>query len=230
MIKNRLASLIAERGLNITRVSKETGISRNSITSIAQNDSEMIRLDTINTLCRYFGITHCEFFDYDPIDLDFSIFVNNVSYNVVHSETDPYAVDEYFSIMDIDIELFVDMNNIKKDTQLKRYSLLCTLVEPMNFPLFSSSQYVHGIEVTIDFKLENEKKEFINEVYNKINPQFHQDLYNNLVNSIGKEIRDWTVNHFNNSTYTDELKDRFLYVAIEYLFIRDLHTDVFKKF
>lgn len=65
MVKNRLAVLMAERGLKVSKVSELTGISRNALTSLKYNRTKMIRLDTINTLCKLFGITPGEFFVYE---------------------------------------------------------------------------------------------------------------------------------------------------------------------
>ncbi|PXA00023.1 XRE family transcriptional regulator, partial [Staphylococcus pseudintermedius] len=53
MIRNRLAELLFERDIKIVRISKETGISRNTITNTASNNSEMLQMNTINKICRY---------------------------------------------------------------------------------------------------------------------------------------------------------------------------------
>src|SRR5690625_3225521 len=81
MIRNRLSILLAERGLTITKVAKETGISRNTITSTAQNDTEMIRLKTINSLCKFLNVTPTEFFEYEPIDIEFEATINKLEYS-----------------------------------------------------------------------------------------------------------------------------------------------------
>ncbi|UDM73293.1 helix-turn-helix domain-containing protein [Vagococcus fluvialis] len=79
MIRNNLATLFSERGLKATRVSAETGIARSTLSSLTQNDSKMIQLETINNLCMYLGITHQEFFSYIPYDLDYSLYLNSIS-------------------------------------------------------------------------------------------------------------------------------------------------------
>ncbi|MGH2329289.1 helix-turn-helix domain-containing protein [Streptococcus uberis] len=73
MIKNRLAILLAERQLKITKVAKDTGISRNTITSTVQNDGTMIKLDTIETLCNYLNIEPKDFFEYSPFNFKFGL-------------------------------------------------------------------------------------------------------------------------------------------------------------
>ena len=73
MIKNNFNTLMAERQLKITRVSNDTGISRTTLTALSQEMSKGVQLDTLNTLCKYFNITPCEFFDYLPFDLEYNI-------------------------------------------------------------------------------------------------------------------------------------------------------------
>lgn len=51
MIKCNLAVLLAERGLKLTTVSNDTGISRTTLTALANNKNSGIQFDTLNTLC-----------------------------------------------------------------------------------------------------------------------------------------------------------------------------------
>jgi DNA-binding Xre family transcriptional regulator len=69
MIKCNLSVLLAERNLKITKVANDTGISRTTLTSLSNNYSQGIQLDTLNTLCMYFNITPDQFFVYIPIDI-----------------------------------------------------------------------------------------------------------------------------------------------------------------
>ena len=72
MIRNRLASLLADRGIKISRAAMELpNISRNTITNTASNNGKMIQLETIDTLCQYLNITPAEFFEYLPFDLEY---------------------------------------------------------------------------------------------------------------------------------------------------------------
>ncbi|EAF6966384.1 XRE family transcriptional regulator, partial [Listeria monocytogenes] len=74
MIHNNLSVLLAERNIKITRVAKDTGISRSTITAIAQNDSKMIQMETIDTLCRYLNISPQDFFEFVPINIEINVF------------------------------------------------------------------------------------------------------------------------------------------------------------
>lgn len=69
--------LLAERGLKITKVSEDTGISRTTLTSLANNYSMGIQFDTINKLCLYLQVTPENFFSYLPFDYSISIGMEN---------------------------------------------------------------------------------------------------------------------------------------------------------
>ncbi|MZP63641.1 helix-turn-helix domain-containing protein [Staphylococcus pseudintermedius] len=100
MIRNRLAELLFERDIKIVRISKETGISRNTITNTASNNSEMLQMNTINKICRYLDITPCEFFDYIPIDIDVTFYEDD-KIDIV----DDWSLDsgEYRIKFDVDV-------------------------------------------------------------------------------------------------------------------------------
>lgn len=64
MLENRLRIILAERYLRVDKVAKDTGISRNTLTSLKQNKTKMIQLKTVDKLCQYLNVTPAEFFDY----------------------------------------------------------------------------------------------------------------------------------------------------------------------
>lgn len=69
MIRSNLAVVLAEQGLRITKVSKDTGISRTTLTALANNQSQGIRFDTLNSLCMYLKVTPNQLISYYPIDI-----------------------------------------------------------------------------------------------------------------------------------------------------------------
>lgn len=81
MIRNRLSELLSERGLKITKVAKDTGISRNTLTATAQNDSRMIQYETIDTLCSYLGISPNDFFQYIPYSVSYSVQITELTFS-----------------------------------------------------------------------------------------------------------------------------------------------------
>ena len=72
MLRCNLAVLLAERGLKITAVSSDTKISRTTLTALANNYSQGIQFDTMNTLCNYLQITPDKLFLYSPINIEFT--------------------------------------------------------------------------------------------------------------------------------------------------------------
>ena len=86
MIKNNFDELVAQRKLKITRISNDTGISRPTLNSLSRDDGKGIQYDTLNTLCTYFNITPCEFFDYLPFDLEYNIEQDTEEELVTNSE------------------------------------------------------------------------------------------------------------------------------------------------
>ena len=73
MLKCKLALLLAERGLKISKVSKDTGISRTTLTALANNTSQGVQLETIDKLCLYLKIDVSSFFVFHPSSLSYEI-------------------------------------------------------------------------------------------------------------------------------------------------------------
>lgn len=57
MVRCNLSVLMAERGLKISRIASDTGLSRTTLTALANNYSQGIQFDTLNTLCMYLNTT-----------------------------------------------------------------------------------------------------------------------------------------------------------------------------
>lgn len=72
MLRCNLSVLLAERNLKITQVSKDTGISRTTLTALINNRSQGIQFDTINTLCNYLKITPDKLMSYLPLEIEIS--------------------------------------------------------------------------------------------------------------------------------------------------------------
>lgn len=66
MLKSNLAVLMAERGLKIADVYEQTGISKTTLMSLADNKSKGVQFETIDKLCNFFGIDVSQFFVYSP--------------------------------------------------------------------------------------------------------------------------------------------------------------------
>ena len=66
MIRIKFGEIISAKKIKQIKISNDTGISRNTLSSIANNATDMIKLETIGTLCTYLGITPGEFFEFHP--------------------------------------------------------------------------------------------------------------------------------------------------------------------
>ncbi len=73
MLKCNLAILLAERKLRISKVNEDTGISRTTLTSLSNNYSQGIQLDTLNKLCLYLQVSPDRLFAYIPFDYQVSV-------------------------------------------------------------------------------------------------------------------------------------------------------------
>ena len=72
MIFSKLNVLLAERNLKISKVAKDTGISRTTLTALSQNTSQGIQFETLDLLCGYLKITPNLFFEYIPYAIEIS--------------------------------------------------------------------------------------------------------------------------------------------------------------
>lgn len=55
MIVNKFSLLLAERLLKVSDVSRDTGISRTTLTALYYRRNAGIQFDTLNRLCEYFN-------------------------------------------------------------------------------------------------------------------------------------------------------------------------------
>lgn len=69
MILCNLQNILADKRTNISKVSRETGISRTTLTSLCSNTCQGVQLETVNTLCRYLDIGVEQLFLFSKYDL-----------------------------------------------------------------------------------------------------------------------------------------------------------------
>lgn len=65
MIKCHLSRLMGERKLKISDVARDTGLHRNTVTLLYQETATRVDLDAMDSLCKYFGVTVGELFEFD---------------------------------------------------------------------------------------------------------------------------------------------------------------------
>lgn len=148
MLRNRLAELLAERNLKITRVANDIDeLSRNTINSIANNKTKMMQIDTINLLCQYLGINVSDFFEFKPFDLETKIFDVDFDYparlneNLVKSNKS----DDLFFLKNFSIEGVVKVKSIKEDF---------SSIRSFNITVLPTIKYIPFVEESDDDKHE----------------------------------------------------------------------------
>lgn len=155
MIRCNLAILLAERNLKITKVSSDTGISRTTLTSLANNRSQGIQFDTINTLCNYLRVSPFQLISYVSTDIkitntnienelltiDLKITENLRSYNCsLTGYCYTYFTDNQLCDLDIIIELYdEELNNNDKDLK-KENSLIIEAFTTLTVPFRNDLQ------------------------------------------------------------------------------------------
>lgn len=207
MIRNRLAELMFERDIKTVRMAKDIGVSRNTITNTAQNDSEMLRMETINKICQYLNIDPSEFFEYYPFDIDFSLDSENIYIN----NSEFKSIDDYF----LDLDLLIDIKriNYKESIDCKlKIDYSTNISSKILVP--STIYYVIIFEKTVDSDL-------MNETFNKLSKGMKKLIYLNLVAKIKKYLientEDKSPNVFVESindilSHTDvKITNKFLY-------------------
>ncbi|WP_341636584.1 helix-turn-helix transcriptional regulator [Staphylococcus casei] len=191
MIRNRLAEILFEREIKVVRIAKETGISRNTITNTASNNSEMLQMNTINKICGYLKITPCDFFDYIPIDIDFS-FYENSSIDIVND----WKLDNLECRVNFDIDLLLDID-FKGDK--KRID---TKIVPEK-DVISTLPFIDN-EIKLSIQSNDGQLDDLMTVFNEIPKEFKKIIYHNLIN----EYKSFLLKHINGDEKIDEISKK----------------------
>ncbi|EFS0529378.1 helix-turn-helix domain-containing protein [Listeria seeligeri] len=176
MIHNNLSVLLAERNIKITRVAKDTGISRSTITAIAQNDSKMIQMETIDTLCRYLNISPQDFFEFVPINIEINVFPKENNFILTYNYGDPilnyYAFDLY---IDVQVENTKETFSLsgERDTDFKLNNL------------YDGSRF----EVCLKFDNDSDKQKYFTYILPRLNYTFQSELTKKINAAIESDFK-----------------------------------------
>lgn len=182
MLRNRLAELLSERQLKITQVAKDTGISRNTITATAQNDSKMIQYKTIDVLCQYLNVTPDTFFEYIPFD--YSFYHENLDIGIRSMDYDENIrlISEILYCFDF----FVD---VKGENNVHSFSLNGEVVVVLEGK--HTEDFINNFEMNVFF----DDKSTI-DLFNEF---FYEKLSAGFKTIFDKEVREFLIQEF----YTD---------------------------
>lgn len=64
MITFKLGAIAKQRGKTVTQIAKETGLNRNTVTALFHNKVDGIKFDTLDILCRTYGLTLQDLLEY----------------------------------------------------------------------------------------------------------------------------------------------------------------------
>lgn len=107
MIRIRLKELMNETGTNISEISEKTGINRASLKQIADNNSKMVKLDTLDKLKIFFDVEDV----YELFADDDSSVIQVYPHKIV---------DSHFNMdMRIDIQLSRDAEPVHQDLSIR---------------------------------------------------------------------------------------------------------------
>ncbi len=66
MIKNNIPVQMAEKRMNIQKLSEQSGISRTTLSKIYNDKATRIDFNTLNALCKALDCTICDLLEYIP--------------------------------------------------------------------------------------------------------------------------------------------------------------------
>ncbi|MGG5372021.1 helix-turn-helix domain-containing protein [Enterococcus sp. AZ196] len=190
MIRNNLSILMSERGIKNSTLSAKTGISKNTISSTAQNDGKMIQLETINKICQVLGVTPTDFFSYIPYDIDFKLSLKSVTTRF--SVNDVHEIDKIFlETVDLDLLLVVE----RAGTQINEF-----LFKTIKF----SDGNIFTTNIFIDLATEDSS---LHEFWKNIPTAFRSDITSNISKTVRGELRDAIIDEIqeNQASHVDDL-------------------------
>lgn len=159
MVRCNLTILLAERNLKITQVSKDTGISRTTLTYLANNYSKGIQYDTLNTLCTYLNITPGKLISHIPIEINkLHLFISGENNENLELEIEIISKGEARSF-----ELYGQLSNTITDGILTGLEVDIYLFDPDG-----------------DEDIESENK-YIQKVFSSLPLPFLKDLEQNII-------------------------------------------------
>ena len=172
MIRNNLSLLLTERNLKITKVSNDTNISRTTLTALNQNDNKMIQMETINTLCKYLKITHCEFFEYTPIDATYTFYLGEIL-------TSQKALD---CGTPFEIEAIGYINFTRYDTSIGSVEFNGRMIDRGPIGYITSDKYIYEYEVQLSPVSD------LNKYFNELSIPFQTQLKEEFIAFVEKQL------------------------------------------
>lgn len=172
MLISKLKTILAEKGIKISRVFNDTGISRSTLTALAENQSKGIQFETLNTLCNYLKVNPGELFSYVPFDFEV-----NIDTVTVDNANSPYYNEGDFNVSaigncDITVSLFINVKFEKGHFSLE----------------FIGKGSLQNKLINIEVKPIEDENEETKRVFYKVYDKLDRSLETHLGNLVGSEI------------------------------------------
>ncbi|WP_394485351.1 helix-turn-helix domain-containing protein [Lacticaseibacillus rhamnosus] len=192
MLQNRLNVVLAERRLKANRVAVETGIARSTLSSLINNRSKMIQMDTLNTLCSFLKIDPGSFFEFSPFDFEFSVELNEGHYEQgAHNEGEHW----WREFTDFKGDLFITVFQNLQKKQVFELTFSCSDVRWEGVDDFYDRQQTMTIDVSdnstsdfANFWEENKLKDFFPTFVWETRDAFAEQLLKTMNNSAKEEL------------------------------------------
>ena len=123
MIKFNLAVLMAERDIKMAQIARETDISRTTLNSLVDNQSQGIQLDIINKLCIYLKVTPEQFFIYVPFDVSVKV-IGQFELEIELEITENEISQKFYLLGRVESNTGVDINGRQKQVKTVNLSFL----------------------------------------------------------------------------------------------------------
>lgn len=219
MIRNKLSDLMGERRLKISRLSLETGIARSTLTPIYYNQSEMIKLDTINKLCVFFDISVCDFFENNNFDFEYSIV------------EDDYLGYEKMWIMEdnLDLKFYLDFSFYIKIIEKNKSEVIevncqttpnSTLSDQLTYIDYLNNGAGDYEEAISNIHYHITSKEDYKEIFEYYIDQLSPGMLEIVKSNIEKFIKEALINKFKDTNIRNDYFGNDFHMSLE---------DVFKK-
>lgn len=166
MIHSNLKRILKDNELSISYVAEKTGISRTTITSLAQNTGNGIQFDTLDKLCSFLMMDINDVFTFIPFDV-------NITF------TENFSID----LLPLKENIKLELNSIIHDSDSFTFKLDTHFIQEdsqLIIVLSISEKYEYIYHWVID-KLSNDVISIIrNILMDSVTQKIHNDLQDNM--------------------------------------------------
>lgn len=172
MIRCNLAVLLAQRGMRVSKVAADTGISRTTLTALVNNTGAGVQYDTLDTLCRYLGATIDQLLAFIPLSVTFDIRPSSSS--ISNGET-------------FDLTL-----SMERAGRSEKYEMIVDAIlgyrEIVDHRGDVSDRWVDRVDLFIEFSSEEERKDQCLAEFRSIPREFIFDIESKIADAVAERL------------------------------------------